>query len=195
MIKTFWVSLFLLTITPIANVNSKTLTRIDLTGHPKAKGVAIAVKYPSDWEAKEAERPNIVKKFTKNYADSIAMMMVQVLNMPVEARAEMRNFSVRDWREVLSETGTVLSVSKTKLEMEDAYVGDLYIRMERMGISPYQRQKIVSVYYKNKWIWLWCGVIGNPQMNSSQVDAKFQALQPQCNQFFNSFVLLDRYPK
>ena len=176
-------------------VSAQNLTRIDLTGHPKAKGIALAIKYPSDWEVKEGERPNIVKKFTKNYSDSLGMMMVQVLSLPVEARAEMKSFSLKDWRDVLSETGTVISVSKTKLEMEDAFVGDLFIKMERMGISPYQRQRVVGLYYKDKWIWLWCGVIGNPQMSSSQVDVRFKSVQPQCAQFFNSFVLLDRYGK
>lgn len=189
--KNFYI--FLLITLLSTQLSAQSLSRIDLTGHPKAKGIAIAVKYPSDWDVKEAERPNIVKKFTKNYSDSIAMMMVQVINLPIEARAEMKSFNLKDWKEVLSETGTVISVSKTKLELEDAYVGDLYIKMERMGIAPYQRQKIVSVYYKDKWIWLWCGVVGNPQLSSSQVDARFQMIQTQCTQFFNSFVLLDRY--
>lgn len=177
---------------PIA-ANSQQLNRIDLTGHPKAKGLAVAIKHPSDWIAKEGERPNIVKKFVKNYPDSIAMMSLQIMNLPIEARSEMKSFTVRDWKEVLSEVGTVISVSKTKLEMEDAYVGDISMQMERMGISPFQRHKIVSLYYKDRWVWLWCGVVGNPSMSSSQVEARFQSVQPQCQQFFNGFVLLDRY--
>lgn len=179
----------------VENVNAQSLNRIDLTGHPKAKGIAIAVKYPSDWDVKEGERPNIVKKFTKNYSDSIGMLMVQVLNVPAEARSEVKNFTTKDWREVMSEMGTVISVSKTKLEMEDAFVADISIKMERMGVSPYQRHKIVSIFYKEKWIWLWCGAVGNPSMSASQIEAKFQTIQPQCAQFFNSFVLLDRYLK
>ncbi len=175
------------------SANAQELIRIDLTGHPKAKGLAVAVKHPSDWIAKEGERPNIVKKFVKNYPDSIAMMSLQIMNLPIEARSEMKSFTVRDWKEVLSEVGTVISASKTKLEMEDAYVGDVSMRMERMGISPFQRHRIVSLYYKDRWVWLWCGVVGNPNMSSAQVEARFQAVQTQCQQFFNSFVLLDRY--
>ena len=177
------------------NLSAQSLNRIDLTGHPKAKGIAMSVKYPADWDAKEGDRPNIVKKFTKNYSDSLGLMMVQVLNVPIEARNEVKSFTVKDWREVMSEIGTVISVSKTKLEMEDAFVADIFVKMERMGTAPYQRQRIVSIVYKHKWIWLWCGAVGNPNMSSSQVEAKFQNIQPHCSQFFNSFILLDRYPK
>lgn len=175
--------------------HSQELVRIDLSGHPKAKGISMAIKHPSDWVAKEGERPNIVKKFVKNYPDSIAMMSVQIMNVPVEARSEMKSFGVRDWKEILAEVGTVISVSKTKLEMEDAYIGDVSMKIERMGVSPSQRNRIVSLYYKDRWIWLWCGVVGNPNMSASQVEAKFQSVQPQCQQFFNSFVLLDRYAR
>jgi hypothetical protein len=175
------------------SAKSQELLRVDLTGHPKVKGLAIAVKHPSDWISKEGERPNIVKKFVKSYPDSIAMMSLQIMSMPAEARAEMKSFTVRDWKEILTEVGSVLSVSKTKLEMEDAYIGDVSMKMERMGIAPLQRHRIVSLYYKDKWIWLWCGVVGNPNMSATQVEARFQSIQPQCHQFFNGFVLLDRY--
>lgn len=38
---------------------------ISIKDHPKAKTVNLKLKVPIDWEIKEAERPNIVKKFVK----------------------------------------------------------------------------------------------------------------------------------
>lgn len=43
------------------------LTRhVSVKGHEKAKGVDLQIKYPNGWELEEGNRPNIVKKFTRN---------------------------------------------------------------------------------------------------------------------------------
>jgi hypothetical protein len=177
----------------IGCINAQSLTSIDLSGHTKAKGLNVKLKYPNDWEVKEGERPNIVKKFVKNYSDGIAMMMFQVNNIPKEAVSEIKSFTTKDMEEVFSELGTVLSISKTRLEQEDAFIGDLIIKMERVNFKPIQRQRVVSLIYKEKWIYLWCGYIGHPSLNEEQIEQRYKSIAPQCQQFFNSFVLLNKY--
>jgi hypothetical protein len=188
----FIVAIFLLN---IFFVNAQSLTSIDLSGHPKAKGLSVKLKYPSNWEVEEGERPNIVKKFTKDYSDGTAMMMFQINNIPKEAVSEMKSFSIKDMEEGFSKLGTVITISKTKLEQEDAFVGDLIIKLERVNFKPIQRIRVVSLSYKEKWIFLWCGYVGFPNLNEQQVEQRFQSIAPQCQQFFNSLVLLDRYAK
>jgi len=186
-------AIFLLCIQQVAF--GQPLTRIDLTGNPKAKGLSIAVKYPSGWEVKDGERPNIVKKFSYNYHDYMGLLMVQVNNLPREALSEIKSFTLKDWQEALGELGTVSNSSVQSLEGQKVFVSDLTSRMDRMSASVIQKQRVVGMFYKDKWIWLWCGVGVNSSMSMPQVEDRFQTTTPVCFQFFNSLVLLDRYLK
>ena len=174
---------------------AQSYSRIDLTGNPKVKGLSIAVKYPAGWEVKDGERPNIVKKFLHNYPDYMALLMVQVNNIPREALPEIKSFTLKDWQEALGELGTVSNSSVQSLEGQKVFVSDLTSKMDRMSASVIQKQRVVGMFYKDKWIWLWCGVGVNSSMPLSQIENKFQATTPVCFQFFNSLVLLDRYLK
>jgi hypothetical protein len=168
-------------------------SRIDLTGNPKAKGLSIAVKYPTGWEVNDGERPNIVKKFSYNYSDYMALLMVQVKNVPKEALPEIKSFTLRDWQEVLSEIGAVSNSSTLSLEGQKVYVSDISLKLDRMNSSFIQKYRVAGLFYRDKWIWLWCGVGANASMSMSQVDSRFRTITPICYQFFNSLVLLDRY--
>ena len=175
--------------------NSQSLVRYDATGHPKAKGLSLVVKHPSDWMASEGERPNIVQKFTKKYSDFNASLVLQVNNVPKEALKEVATFTVNDWREVLSELGSASNISKTQLEGKAAFVGDVILKMERAGMSLTQKQRVLALFHNGKWVWLWCGAIGMPNLNKEQVESRFASIQNQCFLYFNSLVLLDNYSK
>jgi len=168
-------------------------SRIDLTGNPKAKGLSIAVKYPAGWEVMDGERPNIVKKFSHIYPDYMALMMVQVNNIPSEELSKLKNFTLKDWQGVLSDVGTATNLSTLTLEGQKVYVGDVTTKMDRMSASIIQKQRVAGFFYKGKWVWLWCGVGANASMSLEQVESRFQVTTPACYQFFNSLVLLDRY--
>jgi hypothetical protein len=125
----------------------------------------------------------------------MSLLMVQVNNLPREALPEIKSFTLSDWQEVLSELGTVSKSSTLSLEGQKVYVSDLTLKMDRMSASMIQKQRVVGMFYKDKWVWLWCGVVANSSMSMSQVESRFQTTTPVCDQFFNSLVLLDRYLK
>jgi hypothetical protein len=174
---------------------SQSLVRYDSTGHPKAKGISLIVKYPNDLTPKEAERPNIVQKFTKDYPNYTFALMVQVNNLPPEAIKEVGNFTVADWKEVLESMGKTSNVYQTKLEFEKALIGDFQMTTERAGMTLSQKQRVISLIYNGKWIWLWCGVVGMPTETPSQVNQYFAQNEQKCFSFFNSLVLNQKYTK
>ena len=55
----------------------------------KAKGLWLTVKYPSNWLAKDGERPNIVQKFVHNDGPITELLMVQIKDVPKEAAKEL----------------------------------------------------------------------------------------------------------
>jgi hypothetical protein len=168
-------------------------SRIDLTGNPKAKGLSIAIKYPTGWEVKDGERPNIVKKFVHNYPDYIAMLMVQVKDIPKESIPEVKNFNLNDWKDILSEVGKVSNLKTLSLEGQKVFLGDVTHKMERLTASISQKQRVLGFIYKDKWVWLWCGAVAQSSMPESYLEKRFQDNSEVCFQFFNSLVLLDRY--
>ena len=52
--------------TEFSSYNFKLGDYISIKDHPKAKGVNLKLKAPSDWQIMEADRPNIVKKFVND---------------------------------------------------------------------------------------------------------------------------------
>jgi hypothetical protein len=61
-------------------------SKFDTKNHPKAKGVWATVRYPTGWQSKEGERPNIVQKFTGDYNGMFVVLMLQIMDAggPVE---------------------------------------------------------------------------------------------------------------
>ena len=168
-------------------------TSIDLTGNPKAKGLSIAVKYPQGWDVRDGNRPNIVKKFVYAHSDYVASLMVQVKNIPNDELKEAKNLTSKDWQEIWSAQGEVSNSKTLTIEGQKVYVSDVIMKADRMDASMIQKQRVATIFYKDKWIFLWCGVGAYASMPMAQVESKFQATAPICYQFFNSLVLLDRY--
>ena len=116
-------------------------------GHSKAKGLNFQIKTPLGFEQKEADRPNIVQKWTKGNAT----FMVMVKNLD----QEMRNIPKKDWIDYLKNgsglsdfTSEIPNVSNTKYYVLDNYPGtyhEMWMDMERndMSIRVYMAQASV----------------------------------------------------
>jgi hypothetical protein len=66
-----WFMLATFSISSAAQVlNSK----FDTKNHPKAKGVWATVRYPTEWQPKKGERPNIVQKYSGDYKGLFVML-------------------------------------------------------------------------------------------------------------------------
>lgn len=91
-------------------------------GNSKAKGLDFKIKSPLGFEQKEADRPNIVQKWTKGTTS----FMVMIKNLD----AEIRDFPKKDWIEylkygsgVLDFTSELPNVSNQKYYVIDSYPG------------------------------------------------------------------------
>ena len=156
------------------NVRAQADLKFDSRGHPKSQGMWITVKYPQGWEAKEGERPNIVKKFVLNKPNYSAMMLLQVKKVPKEAIPEMPNLSIADWTEIFSDFApgaTITGLKKIHHENRPGVIGDVTLEMERAGISAWQKQRIMVIFFRDVMIATWCGVAGYPSLNKEQVSA------------------------
>ena len=172
--------------------------KFDSKDHPKAKGVWATVRYPSGFEVKEGERPNIVQKFSGEYKGLYTVLSLQILNAGAPIEAECKNTSVKDMTEAFSDSSANVlaqNLKKTTHENKPAFVYDSRAIVARGGVSLTTYHRVMTVCHKNTMISMWCSPAridyGNKSANSLPND--LNEVAPLCFQFFNSLVLMDSY--
>jgi len=173
-------------------------SKFDTKNHPKAKGVWATIRYPTGWDSKEGERPNIVQKFSGDYNGMIVVLQLQILDVGGPAEKECRNMSVGDFAEAFSDPANNLvatNVKKIRHEGKPAFGYELHMDVERAGISVKTSNKVMSVCHRNTMISAWCGPFKfdatRGSISSSQRELNLVA--PLCFQYFNGLVLMDTY--
>ena len=173
-------------------------SKFDTKSHPKAKGVWATVRYPTGWEVKEGERPNIVKKFSGDYNAMFVVLSLQILDAGAPVEKECSDMSIAEFAEAFSDKASnqiVSNVKKSRHEEKPAFLYDMKGTYERAGISVVTSHKVMTVCYKRNLISAWCSpskIDRNNQSISSGLE-QLNAANPLCFQFFNSLVLMDKY--
>ena len=87
-------------------------------GHVKAKGVELTIRYPLSWKQMEAERHNIVQKWTSDGGHGNDIFMVLIKKLPtVPTRDESAGFFTESSaQEILGEDGVILKYTTGRLE-------------------------------------------------------------------------------
>ena len=172
-------------------------SKFDTKNHPKAKGVWATVRYPSEWQPKEGERPNIVQKFSGDYKGLFVMLAIQIMDAGAPVEKECRETSAIEFGKDLSDDANqkVTAIKKGSHEGKPAYFYDIESKIERAGMATTTRSRVMSVCYKNTLVSTWC----SPMKIDMQKQSMFTTQQhlsdvnPLCFQFFNSLVLMDKY--
>jgi hypothetical protein len=194
--KTF---IFVLLTFMIASTNAQVLnSKYDTKNHPKAKGVWATVRYPTGWQVKEGERPNIVQKFSGDYNGLFVMLAIQILDAGAPVEKECKGMGTAEFAEAFSDKENnqfVVNVKKSKHEEKPAFLYEMQSKIERAGLSMQATHKVMTVCYKNTLISAWCSPskidYKTKSMTSTQLE--LDSVSPLCFQFFNSLVLMDTY--
>jgi len=181
------------------NLNAQVLgSKFDTKNHPKAKGVWATVRYPSGWEAKEGERPNIVKKFVGDYNGMFVMLSLQILNVGGPVEKECADMNVAEFSDAFSDKASnqiAFNAKKIRHEEKPAFIYETQSIIERAGNSAKTTSKVMTVCHKNNLISVWCSPLildfNNQTMTSSGREIK--KAESLCFQYFNSLVLMDKY--
>jgi hypothetical protein len=173
-------------------------SKFDTKNHPKAKGVWATVRYPTGWEVKEGERPNIVQKFSGDYNDMFVVLALQILNAGAPVEKECSAMTNAEFAEAFSDKSAnqiVSNVKKTKHEEKPAFFYDVSGTSERAGMTVVTSHKIMTICYKNTIISTWCSPMKIDKVNQiiTSNQQQLKAATSLCFQFFNSLVLMDKY--
>jgi hypothetical protein len=173
-------------------------SKFDSKNHPKAKGVWATVRYPTGWEVKEGERPNIVQKFSGDYNDMFVVLALQILDAGAPVEKECSDMSIAEFAEAFSDKASnqiVTNVKKTRHEEKPAFLYDMRGTYERAGMTLVTSHRVMTVCYKKTMISSWCSPTKIDKINQviTSNSQQLKVAQPLCFQFFNSLVLMDKY--
>ncbi len=162
---------------------------LSIKDHPKSKDVNLKLKVPIGWEVEEGDRPNIVKKFTK---DGNTYFILIKENMTFFSRSETRDLLSDESfvTEFVQETSSVMKNSEI-LEKSiitiDTYPTLQFTvsgKMERSGITIPMIMRCWVVFYEDKIVFLQSMGINN---------AEFRALEQLYFLITNSVIFPDQY--
>ena len=155
----------------LSTYNFKLGDYISTKNHPKAKGVNLKIRQPIDWEIKEGNGPNIVKKFVyENITFSILVkdFITFLSRNQSKELLEDEEFS----NDLIKEASSFLKKSKI-INKKNITVGsypaiqmEFKGEMERLGINFPSVFKVWYVFYEDKIIVLNAGGLDNAEFKS-----------------------------
>jgi hypothetical protein len=194
-LKLFFIAGLVFSISSSAQVfNSK----FDTKNHPKAKNVWATIKYPTGWEAREGERPNIIQKFSGDYKSFYTILSLQILNTSEPVEAHCKAVSAKGIEGIFSDPASsqfATNAKKIMHENKPAFIYDLEHRVERAGFSLITNHRVMTVCHQKTMLSAWCSPSKmdyvSKQFSSNKND--LNEITSLCFQFFNSLVLMDSY--
>jgi hypothetical protein len=170
---------------------AETLIPFSTKDLPKAKGLDITIKYPSDWRQEDASRLNVITKFTKKYSgENLGMMMLGVYDLEPSVFKALNNGSTDVWRQLNSANNIkVLNIIKTKKEGRDIYFSETKNTFAGPEFTITMRYKEMQLLYKEKLLTLTCGIIVRNSPADNELDQSLNKVVKECEQFFDSLVL------
>ena len=169
--------------------------KFDTKNHAKSKGVWAQVRYPDGWTAKEGQRPNIVQLFAGKYEGLDLQLQLQIKDAGEDIEKECANTSEAEWNEAFTDKASNMYATnskKIKIEGKNGFTSELSAVMQRVDLKMTMAAKQMTVCHKKTMIFLWCGnfIVGE---NVQQAKDNINKVDSLCRQYFNSFVLMERY--
>lgn len=122
----------------------------------KAKGVDFTVKIPKSWKSQEANRPNIVRKFTSNNGYIIEdAFMESVMLLVYDLPSEVNSLTQQDMNDVcndLPENAILRECKKINLENLPAIIQRIKMNVSRLENSISIEFIQYTIFFKNKAI-------------------------------------------
>ncbi len=183
---------------PIEELNDKFIQTYNSKDNPKAKGVDFSVKVPKSWKSQEANRPNIVRKFTSNNGyiiedTFIENIMILVYDLPIEVK-KLTSQDVTDVCNDIPENSVLRECKATTLENLPVVVKRLKLNMKRLENSMNMEVVQYNVFYKNKMIIIQ-GQVGamNEKISEKTLLERFEKFKPVFNYVANSLMINNLY--
>lgn len=183
---------------PISELGDNFYQKYNSKNNPKAKGVDFSVKAPKSWKSQEANRPNIVRKFTSNngyLVEDVFMenIMLLVQDLPFEVNSLTKQ-DVTDYCNELPENTILRDCKSTKLENMPLIIQRMKTNLSRVENNMSMELVQYTIFFKNKAIMIQ-GQVGtmNDKVSEKELLDRFEKFKPIFSYVANSLVINDLY--
>lgn len=126
---------------PQDELTSGFTTKFKTKGHLKSKNTDWQIKVPKSWKAEEADRPNIIQKFTSDYGsgNQSIMLMVKEMQLPKGykiTKEELNDlFTEKEMKDMVPDGGEFISFTKITLDNNIGGMIEFELTKERLDFK------------------------------------------------------------
>lgn len=164
---------------------SSLLQVFDSTGHPKANGARVIVKYPQGWRAHEGARPKVIQNFSGKYANlpTTLSLSIEASNDNVEGICA--KATKDEWREGASAPNLTVTNART-FKRAGKHAAEMEIVAQPQKIDDFvihSRTRVMALCHGRYIIKAVCSTGGDTVESSKSTMLK---VTPLCKQYFDS---------
>lgn len=160
----------------------------------KSKGIEFSLEVPMSWISKEANRPNIVRKFISNNGHSIEMAMVLVYEFPdgkYLTESDIKStVNKKDMNEAIPPDSILKDFGYMKLETLPGYWQRYSMKIQRVKKVMAIEMLAYTIFYKDKLIQIQFQI---GDFEDTDLDKRFKKFEPLFDAIVNTFVLKNIY--
>ena len=167
-------------------------------GHSKSKDVIINAKVPLSWKQEEAERPNIVQKFTSNNGKGLEgiLFLVKDSGLPEDyiiTEEELNEFfTVNELKQMIPDNNDFVSAQKIYLDGQIGGEITFTTTRKRLDFSITMKSIYFITIVEGKMFFLQCMVSSS---NNQDLADRFNLFLPLFKKVANSLVFPNKYTK
>jgi hypothetical protein len=166
-------------------------------GHLKSKNTDWQIKVPKSWKAEEADRPNIIQKFTSDYGAGNQSIMLMVKEMPLPkgykiTKEELNDlFTEKEMKDMVPDGGKFISFTKMTLDNNIGGMIENEQTVERLDFKMKIRMVQFMFIRGDKWYFLQCSV--GSEKTDTDLSLVMKKYLPLYRLVANTIVVNDQY--
>jgi hypothetical protein len=182
---------------PVEEFLSGFTTTFKTKGHPKSKNTDWQIKVPKSWKAEEADRPNIIQKFTSDYGSGkqSIMLMVHDMELPEDyiiSKEEINAlFTEEEIKKMTPEDGKFISFVKMVLDNNIGGMIEFEMTKYRLDLEIKMRMVQFMFIRGNKMYFLQGTVTA--ENSTTDLTLEMKKYLPLYRQVANTIVVNDQY--
>lgn len=172
-------------------------TTFKTKGHPKSKNTDWQIKVPKSWKAEEADRPNIIQKFTSDYGAGNQSITLMVKEMPLPkgykiTKEELNDlFTEKEMKDMVPDGGKFISFTKMTLDNNIGGMIEFEQTVERLDFKIKIRMVQFMFIRADKWYFLQCSV--GTEKTDNDLSLVMKKYLPLYKLVANTIVVNDQY--
>ena len=182
---------------PQDELTSGFTTTFKTKGDPKSKNTDWQIKVPKSWKAEEADRPNIIQKFTSDYGAGNQSIMLMVKEMPLPkgykiTKEELNDlFTEKEMKDMVPDGGKFISFTKMTLDNNIGGMIEFEQTIERLDFKIKIRM-VQFMFIRGNKMYTLQGTVGSEKADTD-LSLEMKKYLPLYRLVANTIVVNDQY--